>query len=85
MSEDDVTDLIETVIDALDDQGFAPSVRSSGAGTSVRMTVEVIASTGDLRSFEAGVAAITRALAQAGIDATGAAVEHPSFRALLPA
>jgi hypothetical protein len=82
MSDDGVTDLIEAIIDALDEHGYPPSVRSTGSGASVRMTVEVVVPSGNLESFEAGVAAIRAALGGAGIEAAGARIEQPSFRVL---
>lgn len=82
MTDDGVTDLIEAIIDALDEHEYPPSVRSTGAGASVRMTVEIVVPGGDLESFEAGVSAIRAALGRAGINAAGARIEQPSFRVL---
>lgn len=88
LSADEVTDLIETIIDALDEAGFIPNVFASGEGDGVQLNVEVVVATPELTSFEAGVAAITKAVAHAGLEMdpppTLSGI-HASLRALEPA
>lgn len=81
VTADAIADIVEKVVDALDDLGYPPSVSTSGAGSTFTMTVEVATASDDLRSFEAGVAAIALALASVGV-AVDTRVEHPTFRSL---
>jgi hypothetical protein len=80
---DAVTDLIEVLVDSLDEAGFTPSVSATGVGVAVRLSVEVITQGSELHALEAGIAAITKALAEAGVE--DAADVRPYFRELQPA
>lgn len=85
ITPDGVSDLMATIVDALDEAGFIPNLSAAGAGESFRLTVEVLVPGPDLGSYSAGVDAIRNALAVAGIDAAGPTVWQPTFIALQPA
>jgi hypothetical protein len=80
---DAVTDLIEALVDTLDVAGFIPSVSATGMGATFRLSVEVITQGTELHALEAGIAGITKALAEAGVE--DAANVRPFFRELQPA
>lgn len=79
-----VTDLIEVLVDALDESGFVPDIRTSGVGSAVHLNVEVLIGEGDpLWALEVGITGITKAFAHAGIEVTTDV--HPTMRELEPA
>lgn len=83
-SADDVTDLIEAVVDALDEAGYEASVGSTGYGADLTLTVEVVVAGGSLDAFETGVTAINKALSVAGVRDQATDV-NATVRALEPA
>lgn len=68
VSPDDVTDLIEILVESLDDLGFAQAdVSSVIEHGKVIVTVEVIVTTEDpMRALEIGFAAVRKAFSEAG-------------------
>ena len=86
-TEDDVTDVIEKVVDSLDEMGLLPNVSSCGAGETLSLTVQVIVDdelhSGQLVSLKRGIDGIVKALGVAGVGIPTAV--HPSIGALEPA
>ena len=92
LTDDDITDLIEKVVDELDHLPVAPSVGTSRVGDDIKMTVGVVVDDED--QFEAlrhGAAIISAALQSSlGVGASSALVGpddelRSSVRVLQPA
>lgn len=73
LSDDEVTDLIEAVVDELDGVGGDPSVGTARIGGDVEMTVSVAVDGNDeWDALGRGVAAVRAAFQAAGIGSAGA-------------
>ena len=73
LSADEVTDLVEAVVDELDLVGGDPSVGTARVGADIEMTVTVAVDGGDeWDALGRGVDAVRSAFRAAGIGGTGA-------------
>ncbi len=72
VGDDDITDIIEAVVDDLDQQGLEPSVGTSRVGDDVRFTVGVtVARDEEFEALGDGVAAVKSAFHAAGMGTAG--------------
>lgn len=69
LTDDEITDLIETIVDRLDAEAIDPSVGTTRHGNDVELTVEVtIAGQHDMEALTTGSAAVVAAVRAAGIE-----------------
>jgi hypothetical protein len=85
LTDDEITDLVETVIDQLDDLTTEPSIGSERVGSDLRITVEVtIDEDEELDALPLGLAAIKTAFQAAGVGAAGVVVPRDLRSRVLP-
>lgn len=85
LSDDEVTDLVEAVVDHLDTLAVEPSVGTRREGDDIAVSVALtIAEDQELDAMAAGVAATKSAFVAAGIGSTGAAVPRDLRSRVLP-
>ncbi|MCU1355192.1 MAG: hypothetical protein JWM89_610 [Acidimicrobiales bacterium] len=84
LSATDVTDLIESFVDELDNLGLSPDVSTKGTGTRVEMTVEVETDEPvEMEAFVYAFTSIKSALHCAGVH-TGRMVIPTEIRPMAP-
>ena len=72
LTDDEITDLIESVVDRLDEQAFEPSVGTARIGTDVEITVVVtIPDPVGWEALTQGLAAVRDAFQAADVGPTG--------------
>lgn len=85
LSDDEVTDLVEVIVDHLDPLAVEPSVGTRREGDDLAVSVALtVAEDQELDAMVAGVAAMRSAFVEAGIGATGAAVPSDLRSRVLP-
>jgi hypothetical protein len=68
LSDDEITDMIERLVDDLDEQGSEPDIGTVRAGDDVDMTIAVIVDEDDdFAALQAGAAIVGASLQRAGI------------------
>jgi hypothetical protein len=85
LTDDDVTDLIEAIVDELDEHAIDPEVRTRRDGRDVHITVGVAVDSDDeMEAMSAGFDAIKAAFAVAGVGPARATVPHDLRSRVLP-
>lgn len=85
LTDDEITDLIETVVDHLDGVATDPSVGTRREGDDVAVSVAVtIDQAQEFDALAAGVAATKEAFAAAGVGTAGVAEPHELRSRVLP-
>jgi hypothetical protein len=85
LTDDEVTDLVETIVDHLDERSVDPSVGTRRQGDDVAVSVVVtIAEAQEFDAMAAGVAATKAAFVAAGVGAAGVAEPHDLRSRVLP-